>query len=447
MRLSRWVLFVPVHDSTILFNTLTGSTLLVDRAVAEQLKAGLLPSDEQAEVLKEAYILLDEDVDDRSLFEFRLWKQRVDASFLLVTVLPTYACNFRCVYCSQRGIIPPHRPSMSEKTAGQVASWIATFCQQRDYRRLELAWYGGEPLLALDRALQINEEVKTLLPQVTINNFVETNGYFLARKLDSLKLLPNVTLQVSIDGPPEVHDRRRPLASGHGTFDKILEGVAEALSKFRVGIIICLDRDNINRLDDLFNLLATLRPAENLMIWFGFVQKPLYPSAHCSAYCLTYSEIADSYVRVIRQAMARGLTVTNDVSMGLCYVESLSTPIIDPLGNLYACISRIGVDDTRVGNVYEPPNLYIARKSLFVTRRPWREACWECAYLPLCRGGCRAQALTACGDDRETLCKRIIFEKAITDLIRLRVESGMKPVLAQPQLSARVGNHPGNKAT
>ncbi|MCM1236362.1 MAG: hypothetical protein NC124_11505 [Clostridium sp.] len=51
-----------------------------------------------------------------------------------------------------------------------------------------------------------------------------TNGYFLtkdvAQKLAKLKVS---SLQVTIDGPKHVHDKRRVLAGGEGTFDKIIQ--------------------------------------------------------------------------------------------------------------------------------------------------------------------------------------------------------------------------------
>lgn len=434
MRLSRWVVFVPFgDDETIAFSTLTGGTALLPNSLVTDIKNGKVTDCSATSALLSTNILINDDVDDLSLFNFRLWKTKSDTSYLLATILPTYRCNFGCVYCLQRGSVPEDYPVMSPETAAATADWVAKMASLRHYHHVELAWFGGEPLLAVDRILEMTARVKRSLPEkVSLSHFFQTNGFLLKDALPRLSDLKNVFFQVSLDGPRDIHDARRPLRDGAGTFDRVMKGIEAALTQHQVGLIINLDNHNVARVQESLRTLAELRPSENLRVWFGFISRPIEGSQHCNSHCWTTEQICEDYVDTMRIAREVGLHVTNNISMGLCYQESFSTPIIDPVGDIYSCLSAVGRPDHLVGSVHVPdPMVYIARKSKLVARHVAKEECDQCPYLPLCRGGCRYQALVNLGSTDACLCKRSLAERVYSDIIALRVSCGQRPTSAK----------------
>ena len=70
-----------------------------------------------------------------------------------------------------------------------------------------------------------------------------TNGYELDAFLDLLKQIPFSSLQITVDGPEAVHDSRRYLAGGQGSYRRIMENIEKALA---IGVSIHL-RVNVNR--------------------------------------------------------------------------------------------------------------------------------------------------------------------------------------------------------
>ena len=70
-----------------------------------------------------------------------------------------------------------------------------------------------------------------------------TNGYDLDKYIDLIKEVKFDFIQVTVDGPKQVHDKRRILAGGQGSYDRIMKNVELAL---KAGIRIHL-RTNINR--------------------------------------------------------------------------------------------------------------------------------------------------------------------------------------------------------
>jgi len=79
-----------------------------------------------------------------------------------------------------------------------------------------------------------------------------TNGYTLKDYIDILKQGHIREIQVTLDGTAEIHNNRRILKGGTGTFDKIIEGIDACISnKLTVNLRMVIDKENMNNLPDL----------------------------------------------------------------------------------------------------------------------------------------------------------------------------------------------------
>lgn len=153
----------------------------------------------------------------------------LDPENLHVFLLPTEECNFRCTYCyenSREGEMPP-----------AVVSAVKTFLCRRllDIRRLEISWFGGEPLLALPIIRDISSCILRSLDDhshIRYCGAMSTNGSMLDQEtFRELTALGIRHFQVSLDGPPEVHDKTRLSAKkGEGTFWTIWDNLCNIRS-------------------------------------------------------------------------------------------------------------------------------------------------------------------------------------------------------------------------
>jgi uncharacterized protein len=164
---------------------------------------------------------------------------------LNLILMPTEACNFRCVYCYEDfklGRMAPH-----------VVRGVKNLLSARapELQRLDLSWFGGEPLLALDVMGDILVHVGDLVrrhPGLYHESNITTNAWKLSRDVfERLLGLGVVSYQISFDGPRELHDKKRVRADGAPTFERVwnnVKALRDVDGHFKVVIRIHVDREN-----------------------------------------------------------------------------------------------------------------------------------------------------------------------------------------------------------
>jgi uncharacterized protein len=140
------------------------------------------------------------------------------SNYLNLIILPTESCNFRCTYC--------YETFEHKKMSRHVVAGIKSLIQTRgsELEKLEIGWFGGEPLLAFDVVVDICQHSIGVAKSAgfEFSSNITTNGYFLDQKC-FLSCLENKieSFQISLDGGQQDHDVSRKLASGAGTFARI----------------------------------------------------------------------------------------------------------------------------------------------------------------------------------------------------------------------------------
>ncbi len=175
-----------------------------------------------------------------------------------LVICPTYSCNLSCVYCFERRSHPhPPRERMDITAVNQVFDAFARIRRLRTSRNYVLGLFGGEPLLMSTRFVVsriLARAGNESLPVVIVTNGVNAAGYL--PLLEEHK--PGIQgLQVTLDGPEEVHNRRRPDAAGRGTFGAVAAAVDILLEKnMRVMLRVNIDLGNVGQLPRLAEVIS-----------------------------------------------------------------------------------------------------------------------------------------------------------------------------------------------
>lgn len=138
--------------------------------------------------------------------DYYLFKQ---CTPLIVSFLTTYRCNQHCTYCDWSA------QANKEMNTSQAVSLIE---EMKRCHTVKLGFAGGESL--------IREDVDLLLEcahKSQMITSISTNGRAVPAHIDAIQKYVDV-LQVSIDGPEEIHDSLR----GKGSYKAAIEAIKAA---------------------------------------------------------------------------------------------------------------------------------------------------------------------------------------------------------------------------
>ncbi len=464
---------VDGRDEVFLMNTFTDAQLIVSRDVAALLdRVGSIPPDALTpDVLtkdeREALSTLADQgflVNDRESEQVRLHDYfrdiRESEEQLRLTVLTTLQCNFACDYCFQgdHGDYNKTAAKMTMETAGRVAAWTEERLDALDPESFVLTLFGGEPLLNLPVAYYLAERLwnASQARGVRMQINVITNGLLLTPEVvDRLAPFGLTSVKVTLDGDHDTHNRMRPLRGGQGTFDKIIENVRQVAGKCRISIGGNFDESSVDSYPALLDFLREQEFADKLarvafkpiirepkpqqpkglipLTVVGSEGKPL--NGTCMTSAGSGSSICDncnfldekaSFLRA--ETKKRGFKTVDGVHMGPCEIHRRHAYTIGPDGALYACPGFTGDPQQSTGHIDGRRDEWresAAKRFEVITA--WKE-CDDCAFIPVCAGGCSVAAHTELGSMDRPNCHKTAFEAGVISLAREAAVSEMASI-------------------
>lgn len=326
--------------------------------------------------------------DDFDELEYMIIRDRVyrfDTTNLGLTIAPTLYCNFNCIYCYEVGL---KNNAMNRKVQGGIIEFVKKRIDR--IKNFNVTWYGGEPLLNFEAIEYLSRSFLELVED-KVNYFasIVTNGYYLNKKT-ALKLrdLKIYNAQITIDGTPEIHNRRRALHNGKGTFDKIIKNIHDIWDIIRVNVRINVDKSNIDSLESFFQLPEVISLKDKV----GFYLAPVddFSNAYTNLDCYTMREFSEQEVYIMTKILEKGfnLMILPHMRPTICCSIGFNSFVIDPNGDIYKCWEHISRDEEKIGDVFgEIWNTKNLNQWLLYNAFDSPE-CRACKILPICQGGC-----------------------------------------------------------
>jgi uncharacterized protein len=142
-------------------------------------------------------------------------------------------CNLNCSYCyvyNKGDDSWRDRPAMmSDEVFGAALHRIRDYCACSRQASVEITFHGGEPcLIGAKRFSRWCGQALDMLSDLTSVRFgIQTNGTLVNDQwVDAFKAY-DVLVGVSIDGPREAHDLYRVDRQQRGSYDRVVEGIAQ----------------------------------------------------------------------------------------------------------------------------------------------------------------------------------------------------------------------------
>lgn len=326
---------------------------------------------------------------------------RTDLEPLPVTPLTSlvlhvsHDCNMRCGYCyadyGRYGTDPGYMaPDLAQKHVERF------FDQLGPNSGVHLTFFGGEPLMNLPVVYAAHAYAKERAKREgrKLAFGLTTNGTLLTPELVEFFAKEQFTITVSIDGPPDVNDRLRPLEDGRKSYDVIMERVRATNLKAHARVTLTRRSTDIARIvkhlveagfqdvgvspvatgsdrfdldgEDLAKVLAGMRVLCDEFIEHA-KQGRIYPFSN---------------IRTVLEQIAAGDPRPVPCGAGTKLVAA------DNKGDLYACHRLVGQAQFKIGHVDSGVDEQV-RYDLVQSFHPrTREPCQTCWARYLCGGGC-----------------------------------------------------------
>jgi uncharacterized protein len=476
MQSSMFNVRVPLADAgggdVFLMNTFTDAQLVVGGEVASLLDrlqegasapaAASLTSDERdalSTLAEHGFIVESREAERRRLDAFFRDVREGDEQ-LRVTVLTTLQCNFACDYCIQgdHGDYNRSAAKMSLENARRVATWVEDRLETQRPSSFVLTFFGGEPLLNLPVMYFLAERLWTSSRDrgVAMQINVITNGLLLTPEVvDRLQPFGLNGFKITLDGDRDTHNRMRPLRGGQGTFDKIVNNIRAIAGRCIISLGGNFDESSVDSYPALLDFLAaqdfaphlsrvsfkpvirdvmpavTAGPATRAGQSKKFIgltpvssDKPLNGTCMTSAgtgatgACDTCHFLDDKMSDLRDETKKRGFKTSDGVHMGPCEIHRKHAYTIGPDGDLYACPGFTGDKKMSTGHIDGSTDAIRSEASRrFERLAAWKE-CRDCAFIPVCAGGCTVASHAEIGDMNAPNCHKKSFEAGVVSMAR-----------------------------
>lgn len=322
---------------------------------------------------------------------------------LALIVKVTRLCNLRCTYC--RSWAEGANQSMPFEI---LARAVRGALLAPGVEAVEFIWHGGEttlrPISFYRKALWLQQRWRR--PGGRISNSIQTNATRLTPEWLDFLADHRFRVGVSLDGPPEVHDRRRFDTKGRPTSERVRQGLRQLQERgIHHGVLMVIDDDVMDlgaaRLLDylleagvsraaLLNVIPEGEPERVLPgdylefpRFVSFLRELFQAWWPTHADRITFREISD----LIDQLRGDGgrFCVFGDNCMG-------GVLTVEPFGDVSICDRYQGDASYTLGNLAQvsladlalAPGLVHARAETAAEMKATR----DCPWHSVCRGGC-----------------------------------------------------------
>lgn len=400
----------------LLYSTKKGSVVRISERLLASARDGSLPESDR-EVLRRMELWVDDSAAEREAMANLVDQTNSRSSTFSVTVVLTLDCNLACPYCFEDNFRGHH--AMNDKTARLLIDYIQR--EQIDCGRdVHVRFYGGEPLMAVPRLKEIAKQLQdaAITAGRKFSCSMVTNATLLTRSIvEELLPLGLESAQVTLDGPPEIHNSQRPFVSGQGSFDKIVENLRSVYDLITLKPGGNYTRKNYHEFPAMLDALleAGIDPKKLGPIQFS----PIHPKSGVSAphntSCIVSSEQwffeANLFLRA--ETLRRGFSVEKP-HMGICMIDLANNLVVNYDGSLFKCPPLMGWPEMSIGTLEDGICDYRQSHKL----ENWKnDECLDCTYLPLCFGGCRFFRLLETGAIDGLDCRRAMLDASLEAIV------------------------------
>lgn len=422
----------------VLFSTKRASKISVPESMLEDIRKNNLSEEERQTLSELGFYVNSADEERAGILGFVDELNASDKVFAAQLVM-NLDCNLACGYCfegSRKGKFYMSRETADkfvEFVKAKITSPLPSLSSRYDSQprreqrggieEIRITFYGGEPLLSKDMILFVSNAIKSFAFEkgIKYTGRLVTNATLLTpQSAAKLRHSGIKAASITLDGPESVHDVSRPFRGGKGSFRTIMKNLKEAGDILDLELGGNYTKKNCYRFPELLDYLIAegLTPEKVFsMQFYPVIQEAEGIVNHdfgdgCSSVNEPWIFKSELFLR--EEIMKRGYR-TSRIIPSVCFIELRNKIIVNYDGEMYKCSGLIGRKEFCAGDLQSGIKDYRLSHKL----DNWKnEECLDCAYLPLCFGGCKYMKLLRDGNMNGVDCKKPYLDATLEAAVR-----------------------------
>ena len=407
MKISKYTfMFDENGQEYYVYNTLSNALMEIDKEsyslLFESRNTQKLSTADFDEDLWEALcinnIISDNDTDDYLKYKASITNIRKQRTGMHLTLAPTMDCCFRCHYCFEKY---KEKKYMTPEIMDQIIKYVTSY---PELKNIKITWFGGEPLMAVPQIEEFYDKFRDIWQEPFISNII-TTGYHIDK--ESIRVMQKVgisSVQITLDGMKETHNKVKHLPSGEDVFERILSNIEllnDSAPEINITIRVNLTLENKEEYIPLHKLCLTrFYGRSNITISPAFVL-----DRGTGDICRSNNNIFFGHIERSKFILNLAKNGINSVFVRYpepffneCAIRNEMAFAFDPEGYAYKCWEVIGNKEYAIGKLNDDGiltdiNQTILNRQLYGADTFDDPICSQCKYLPICNGGCPIQRI------------------------------------------------------
>ncbi len=394
MKLSRYnIITKDENGDYTIYNSVSKANIVVSEEYKEEhFDKGSIDtlSREDYQFLCENNFIVEDDKDELGEIEYMFNSNYFSNDPLNIVMVPTMKCNFSCPYCFEK----VHEGYNENPQYFEILKKYAK-AQFHHHRMVQLSLFGGEPLLKEKEFMDFLDFVKqdSIACGYEMKTSIVTNGSLL-NESNIAKLIEYglFSLQITLDGGPESHNKTRCFTCGKPSFDLIIDKIKLVIAMtadipdFLLNIRVNLNNNSESDLEEIFSRFTEYECSKMRMLIRVIYNTDKYTESNAN-------NLGD-LKRYYEIALSHGASlVKNTYYFQTC--ESCADSrffYLMPDMSMWKCINDLNFEQAKIGKIEEDGHVNIN----FANITNWyahancfkSEECRKCSKLPDCYGGC-----------------------------------------------------------
>ncbi len=309
---------------------------------------------------------------------------------LIIGILPTMSCNFRCTYCYECHT----SEHMTEMTLENIKYFLKREITTKNIRYVQVNWFGGEPTLCVEQICDFNRYVISLQEQYKFSfiSGITTNGYLLDKEMFAkFYRLGIENYQITLDGWQ--HDTFRKHVTGKKTRDKIVNNLKEISSLPEEYEFVVRLRYNIsenNQDMSWYDYIKEVFGADNrFTMYINFVKDWGGESAKNMELCTNQemNDLEEKHVSYMEKIGLRNDNTREEILIPLknvCYTAYPNSYTFTPDNRVIKCTVALDDSENQIGRVDDVLGVIVDKEKEEKWTETTLEYCGDCEYILSC---------------------------------------------------------------